>query len=151
MKSTKFLWLAFIGVLMVGAVGCTTLQGTQDDGYYDTRTAQTAPSRVYVDDPYHYGRTIVMERDPFTGRYYEVNSYGSTYNQGYSTYPAYAPRYDNRRVYRDRRYDDRRYNNTYPGRGQVYQQQSPQPTEQQRRENEQKRQEAKDAILGKKN
>ncbi|MDB5196005.1 MAG: hypothetical protein JWP88_375 [Flaviaesturariibacter sp.] len=149
MKNINFLSMAAIAMLMVVAVGCTTMQGAQDDGYYDTRVAQTAPSRIYVEDPNRYGRTIVMERDPFTGRYYEVNPYGSVYNQGYSTYP-YDPRYDNR-VSNNRRYDSRRSNSGYSNRGQVYQQQSQQPTEEQRRESEQKRQDAKNAILGKKN
>ena len=148
MKQNNFLSMALIAVLMVMAVGCTTMQGVQDDGYYDTRTAQNATSRVYVEEPYRPGRTILMERDPFTGRYYEVNPYGNIYNQGYSTYPAYDPRYNNRQVYRDRRYDNRRNNNTYPSRGQVYQQ--PQQSPEQRREIE-KRKEAKDAVLGKKN
>lgn len=129
--------MSALGALMLAAVGCTTLQRTQDDGYYEPDAVQSAPSRIYMDDPYHYGRTIVMQRDPFSGRYYEVNPYG--YNNVFSNYDSryYDP------------YNNRRYNTDYPSRRQVYQQ--PQgPTEGERREAEQKRQEAKDAILGKK-
>lgn len=133
--------MAVIAMLMVVAVGCTTMQGAQDD-YYEPNRVSTQPSRVYVEDPYVYGRTIVMERDPFTGRYYEVGSTGGLYNRSFSTYD---PRYDSR-MYDNRRYNNRRYN-TYPSRGQVQQR----PSAEERQADEQRRKDAKDAILGKKN
>jgi hypothetical protein len=62
------------------------MAGTQDD-YYNGRDASVYGNRVYVDDPYR--GTIVLERDPRTGRYYEVNSpyyngyYGNSYGRRY--------------------------------------------------------------------
>ena len=149
MKNNTFLSMALIGVLMVVGISCTTMQGAQDEYYEPASRVSSQPSRVYVDDPYVYGRTIVMERDPFTGRYYEVGTVGG-YNRGLSTYD---PRFDNnRRVYNNnRRYDNRRYNSGYPSRGQVVTQQPQRPTEADRQADEQRRREAKDAILGKKN
>jgi hypothetical protein len=146
MKRNPFLLMAFLGVLMVAAVGCTTVQGAQDDGYYENSTSRTAPSRIYVDDPYHYGRTILMERDPYTGKYYEVSP-NSIYNNGYSTYDPYGnSRYDTRR------YDRRTSNSGYGRRQPAYQQPAPpRPTEQERQEAEQKRRTSKDVILGRKN
>lgn len=146
MKNNTFLSMALVAVLMVALVGCTTMQGAQDE-YYETSRVQSAPSRVYVDDPYNYGRTIVMERDPYTGRYYEVGSTG-IYNNSISTYD---PRYNNTRINSNRRYDNRRYNSGYPSRGQVVTQQPQRPTEADRQQTEEKRKEAKDAIFGKKN
>ena len=64
---------------------CATTQNTSSDDYdEDTRTQQVG-NRLYVQDPF-YG-TVVLERDPFTGRYYDV-SYGSRYGTSYyGTYP----------------------------------------------------------------
>ena len=88
MKRFNFLLVAIALVLTITAVSCTTMAGTQDD-YYDGREARVYGNRVYVDDPYR--GTIVLERDPRTGRYYEVNSYDPYYNNGY-----YGNRYDRR-------------------------------------------------------
>src|SRR5829696_1261062 len=79
MKRFNLLSAVIAVVLMVTAVSCTTMRGTEDDYYYDrTQYDRVQPSnRIYVDDPYR--GTIVLERDPYTGRYYEVGSYGGNY------------------------------------------------------------------------
>jgi len=77
-------------VLTVTAVSCTTMAGTQDE-YYG-QDSRVYSNRVYVDDPYR--GTVVLERDPRTGRYYEISSYdpyqsgyyGNRYSRGYRTY-----------------------------------------------------------------
>lgn len=86
MKRSNFLLVAIALVLTITAVSCTTMAGTQDD-YYNGRDARVYGNRVYVEDPYR--GTIVLERDPRTGRYYEVNSpyyngyYGNSYGRRY--------------------------------------------------------------------
>jgi hypothetical protein len=80
MKRFNFLLVAIALVLTITAVSCTTMAGTQDD-YYNGQEARVYGNRVYVDDPYR--GTIVLERDPRTGRYYEVNSYNPYYNSYY--------------------------------------------------------------------
>ena len=85
---------------MVTAVSCTPVREI-DDGYYDGRAE--GPSRIYVDDPYR-GK-VVLERDPYSGRYYEVGPYSSYYSP-YSY--GYGNRYNN---YRGRNYTNR--NKTY--------------------------------------
>ena len=96
MERFNFLLVAIALVLTVTAVSCTTMAGTQDEYYgQDTRVYS---NRIYVDDPYR--GTIVLERDPRTGRYYEIGSYdpyysgsyGTRYNRGYrndgNSYPS---------------------------------------------------------------
>ncbi|MGZ5287043.1 MAG: hypothetical protein ACXWB9_07660 [Flavisolibacter sp.] len=128
MKRFNLLSMAIAAILMVVAVGCTTLSESQDDRY--ARTQGT--DRIYVDDPYR--GLVILERDPYSGRYYEINS-RSIYNNGY---------------YRGGRYADpygRRYNNNnrnYRG-GTVTQ---PRPTEQQREETQKNRNEARNKVLG---
>ena len=60
---------------------CVTTQNTSGEDFDEGRTKRIG-DRVYVEDPY-YG-TVVLERDPFTGRYYDVTygyrGYGSPYN-----------------------------------------------------------------------
>lgn len=127
MKRFNFLSMAVAAILMVVAVGCTTLSETQDDRY--ARTQGT--DRIYVDDPYR--GLVILERDPWSGRYYEVNS-RSIYNNGY---------------YRGGRYGDPYYgrrNNTRIYRGGTVTQ--PRPTEQQRQETEKNRNEARKKVLG---
>lgn len=89
MKRFNFLLVAIAIVLTITAVSCTTMAGTQDD-YYSGQEARVYGNRIYVDDPYR--GTIVLERDPRTGRYYEVNSY---YNDRYygTRSRAYDPYY----------------------------------------------------------
>ena len=91
MKRFRILPVAVALVLMVAAVGCTTVR--EADGEYYERVSST-PGRVYVDDPYR--GTVILERDPYTGRYYEVNRYGTYYGSRYRTYDPY---YDGRNSY----------------------------------------------------
>lgn len=97
MKRFNFLSVAIVVVLMITAVSCTTMAGSQDD-YYNGQEARTYGNRIYVDDPYR--GTVVLERDPRTGRYYEVNPY---YNGYYGS-----------RAYGSRAYDP--YGSPYYGR-----------------------------------
>ncbi|HVX00893.1 MAG TPA: hypothetical protein VHA52_10725 [Candidatus Babeliaceae bacterium] len=78
MKRFNFLLTAIILVLTITtAVSCTTMAGTED-GYYDGQ--RVYGNRVYIDDPNR--GTIVLERDPWTGRYYEVGGYNPYYGYG---------------------------------------------------------------------
>ncbi|HEX6333350.1 MAG TPA: hypothetical protein VFZ78_03925 [Flavisolibacter sp.] len=129
MKSLSFLPVVVAVVLAVAFTSCTTVQPGGDE-YYERGTTY-APQRIYVDDPYQ--GTVVLERDPVTGRYYQVSPY--PYN-AYSRYNTWDSRY------RDRYYD--RYRTQRP----VYQQQRPQPTEQQIRDREKSREEARKKVLG---
>lgn len=114
-------------VLAVFTVGCTTSQWAADDrdDRYD-RSRQTA-NRIYIDDP--YAGVVVLERDPYTGRYYDV-TYG---NGAYGYDPYYRGRYANPYM----------RGNRYPTR--VTRQQ---PTEEQRQERQQSREEARKRVLG---
>jgi hypothetical protein len=128
MKSLNFLSMVIALVLVATAVSCTTLQGGYDDEYYSTE--RRTPNRIYVDDPY-YG-TIVLEKDPYSGRYYQVSPYGYSYGYNNRTYRGYNNRY------RDYYYRNNRSNNS----GSTQQQ-----TEQQRKDSE-KREEARKKVLG---
>lgn len=135
MKRFNFLPVAIALVLMVTAVSCTTMSGTQDDYYHDGQgTAQVYGNRVYVDDPYR-GR-IVLERDPWSGRYYEVSPYG-TYNNR-----SYGSRTYGRSGYGSPSY--RRNNSGYYPRGNQ-QNPQPQPSPQERKES---KDEARKKVLG---
>ena len=120
MKSRNLLSMVIAAVLLVTAVSCTSTR----EIYEDETGYRARPERILVDDPY-YG-TVVMERDPFTGRYYQVGTYGSPYG------------YD--------RYRDSRYYRNYPRRQVIYQREErPSQTPQQR---ESSRQEARKKVLG---
>jgi hypothetical protein len=137
MKRFNLLSVVIAVILMVGAVSCTTLQGT-DDGYYD-RYPQ-ASNRIYVDDPYR--GTVVLERDPYSGRYYETGTIGSYY-PGY-TYrgQTYGSGYG--RTYRNRNYN----NNKNYNRNNTYNNGNQGQTEQQRKEWQQQKKEARKKVLG---
>jgi hypothetical protein len=131
MKNTHLLSTVVLGLLMVFAVSCTTMQTPAGSDYEQPAAAANAPSRLYVEDPYNWGRTIVLERDPFTGRYYQVTPYSNRVS-------AYDSRYYNDRYYNNR-YNDRYYRG-YPSR-------STQPQADQRT-SEQKGNDARERILG---
>ncbi|MGZ5190414.1 MAG: hypothetical protein ACXWCZ_05305 [Flavisolibacter sp.] len=139
MKRFSFLQVAIALVLMVTAVSCTTMQGTEEE-YYQTQSQRAfGADRVYVNDPYR--GTVVLERDPYSGRYYEVSSPYTTYNN----------RYDSRN---NRRYGNSRMNNgsirnnrNYRNNG-SYQQTPQQPTQEQIRNNQKNREEARKKVLG---
>jgi hypothetical protein len=77
MKNIKFV-LGLLSAVFVLA-SCATMQPSMEDDMIDPRTQQLG-NRLYVQDPF-YG-TVVLERDPFTGRYYDV-TFGSRLGQGY--------------------------------------------------------------------
>jgi hypothetical protein len=82
MKNIKFL-LGLLTIVLVMA-SCAATQGAMGDDYATDGRTQQVGNRLYVEDPY-YG-TVVLERDPVTGRYYDV-TYGSRFGTGY--YGAY--------------------------------------------------------------
>lgn len=83
MKNIKSL-LGLLSVVVVMA-SCATMQGATDDDYANSKNSRQIGNRLYVDDPY-YG-TVILERNPFTGRYYDV-TYGAGYGAGYyGSYP----------------------------------------------------------------
>ena len=135
MKQFNFLSALMAVLLMVTAVSCTTLQGATDDEYYSDYR-RTAPNRIYVEDPY-YG-TVVLEKDPYSGRYYQVSPYG-----GYSNRYAYNNRYGS--DYRAPRNRNRNYSNSnrnnYPSASQGQ-------AEQQKTQQQEKREEARRKVLG---
>jgi hypothetical protein len=90
MKRFNFLSVAIAIVLMITAVSCTTMAGSQDD-YYNGQEVRTYSNRIYVDDPYR--GTVVLERDPRTGRYYEASPYSSGYYGNRYSSRAYDPYY----------------------------------------------------------
>jgi hypothetical protein len=92
MKNVKFLLAIFTAAVLMAS--CATTQSASGEDYNDLDGTKRIGNRVYVDDPY-YG-TVVLERDPFTGRYYDVTyGYGgyrspyNTFNRGYRSYPRY--------------------------------------------------------------
>jgi hypothetical protein len=149
MKTTFFQLMIASALLAVSVIGCAPLQQTSGDDYYDPAPqVSSAPSRIWVDDPYRPGASILMERDPYSGRYYPVQSPYNSYGV-YSTPPPYGSSYDP--------YNRGRYNSSGRPRyrnGGSYRNAQPAPTPQQqeqyRREGEQKRQNAADQILGRK-
>lgn len=139
MKHTSFLQVALLAVLVVAAASCGMPMGAQGDYY------EGAPARrnIYFDDSY-YGNpnAVIVQRDPFTGRYYQVNPGGFYGSQA----PYYNRRYNKNRYYNNRSYNTGRNNNyrTYPQAQQ--RQQAPAQREQVNQNHDQ----ARDAILGKK-
>jgi hypothetical protein len=128
MKRFKIIPVVVAALLMVAAVGCTTLGQGQDDYYSRTR----GTDRIYVDDPYR--GTVILERDPVSGRYYEVNSYGV--NDRY--YRGYGRTYGNG-------YYGRRHNNGRYRPGTV----TPKPpTQEEIRQNQQNKNESRKKVLG---
>jgi len=100
MKSTKSLLVIFAVAVVVAS--CATTQNTSGEGYDENNRTTTIGNRVYVDDPF-YGR-VVLERDPYNGRYYDVtNGYrglSSPYN-GLNNYRRYGNYNRNYRNYRN--------------------------------------------------
>lgn len=129
MKNIKFL-LGLLSVVVVMA-SCATTQGATYDDYANDPRAQQIGNRVYLQDPY-YGN-VVLERDPFTGRYYDV-TYGPRYGTGFYNYPR-----GNYRVYRGYK------NGGSVGRGSNVQIQPQAPS---RQEVQQHRGQARTKILG---
>ena len=124
MKRVRILLAMLTAVVL--ATSCATTQNTAGSDYDETTTRRVG-DRVYVNDPY-YG-TVVLERDPFTGRYYDV-TYG--YSRFCSPY--------NTRNYRNGYGSYNTYPRAYRGSGQR-QQPAPRVTEESRKE-------ARGKILG---
>ena len=82
MKNIKYL-LGLLTVVLVMA-SCTTMQEGMYPDDMDNPRAQQMGNRVYLQDPY-YG-TVVLERDPYTGRYYD-GTYGPRYGRSYYRNP----------------------------------------------------------------
>jgi len=123
MKNSNFLSMGFIAFLMVVAAGCTTMRGTS--GEYDEYSEDRSSRRVYVDQSYYGSDQIIFQRDPFTGRYYQVSPYG------------YSP---GRSPYYGRNYSNKNYN---------YRDIRNQPSQEQRAESQKKINEARNIIRGK--
>jgi hypothetical protein len=144
MKHLSFIRVAALLALVVTVASCgMPLYST--DGYYEE-----APSRrdVYRGSVYGGSAPIVYERDPYTGRYYEVNPYSV-----YSRPGRYYDRRSNSRYYNNDRYNNNnRYNNSYGNNTyrnypqQVQPQNNQQTPEQARKE----REDAREKILGSK-
>jgi hypothetical protein len=134
MKRFNFIPVVIAFVLMITAVGCTTMTGPQDE--YSRSRAE----RVYVDDPYR--GTVVLERDPYTGRYYEVNPYGSYNTRIYRGNNSYYGR-NNNRYYNNNR-NNRSNRETYERSNQNTQR----PTDDQIRDHQKSRDEARRKVLG---
>lgn len=95
MTTTRFIQMAVILTLMVTAVSCGMQREMTGDDYY---TQEERSSNRYHRNNTAGTRTIIVERDPYTGRYYEVSPY--------SGFMTLSP-FDNPFYYNDRRY----YNN----------------------------------------
>jgi hypothetical protein len=132
MKRFNFLSVVIALVLVVAAIGCSPLTEADRDRYNE-RPASAA-GRIYVDDPYR--GTVVLERDPYTGRYYEVSSYGS-YNSRYYR-GGYDPYYNDRNYSRDRRVYRTPRQTTQPQ----------QPTQEQIKQQQKNKEEARKRVLG---
>ncbi len=131
MKSPKLLSMVVLAILIVGGIGCTTLQGTAD-GYDDENTSYRRSS---LDDPFfynNYNSRPVLVRDVRTGRTFYIypNNTNSLYDNRY---------YNDRRYYDNRR---RNYGNTNS---------RPVITDQQRKDQREKADESRKKILGKEN
>ena len=106
MKNYKFISALLAVIVAFAITSCTTSQGPYDETYDRSRVGdyevtRQVGNRLYVDDPYR--GTIILERDPYTGRYYDVtNSYGvsSPYTR-YNTYGSRGYRTYNNNIYRN--------------------------------------------------
>jgi hypothetical protein len=133
----------------VVAVGCTVPYETAGGGYYEERVDRGG---YYGSSPYG-SNVIVVERDPYTGRYYEVSPYGS-YGYPVGGRGVYNTPRGNSRYYNNR---DTRYNNSVRDGGsyrnnnnQQYRQQQTEQRQQQRQADVRQMESTKESILGKK-
>ncbi|MDQ6608713.1 MAG: hypothetical protein M3Y85_02710 [Bacteroidota bacterium] len=106
MKSAKSLLIVVAIALLMA--GCTATRNTSSEYFDEDVRTQQIGNRLYVQDPY-YG-TVILEKNPYTGRYYDVTN-------GYRTLS--TPYYDelNTRDYRNtQRYYGNRSNSNYYNR-----------------------------------
>lgn len=134
MKRTNFVSMAFIAVLMVLVVSCTPLQ--EMGGYEDA----PGTSRVYRNAPFGSQQVIVVERDPYTGQYYQVAPYGYYGGSAFQTNP-YGYGYGYPGTTRGGYYRDNNRSTTRPVPRNTQPQQSP-------RQTSPSTQKAKDIIRG---
>ena len=137
MKSVKLL-MSLLAVTAIMA-SCMTTQSATGDDYADMDNARRVGNRVYVDDPY-YG-TVVLERDPYTGRYFDITNghYGNRnyrYGYGVDPYRGYRGGYYGNRVYRNN-------NNSFGNQRGTIERQAPSQQEVQK-----SREDARKKILG---
>ncbi len=126
MKRFSLVQVALLTVLMVVAVSCTTYRDASGD-YYEDESRY-----MYQRTPYVGGASvIIVERDPLTGRYYQVSPYGY-----YSGSPYY--------------YNDSRSNRYYNNRGYTNRTYQQPVTEQQRQQTRENMEAAKERVLGQK-
>jgi hypothetical protein len=143
MKKSFLVQVGLLAVLVITAASCGLPMGATSEYYED------APARgnIYYGSPY-YGspNAIIVERDPFTGRYYEVSP--RVYRNNVYARPAYPTRrYNNNRNYDNRNTNSGRTNGYYRTTPQTQRpQQAPAPSPQVK----QQRQQAKESILGRK-
>lgn len=146
MKRFPFLPAALIAILAVVAVGCTVPYETAGGGYYEDRVERGG----YYGGGAYGSNVIVVERDPYTGRYYQVSPYGSY------GYPARGGRYydsrynNNHNVNRGARYNNNVRNGGSYRNNDVQRQQQAQQREQQRQADVRQMESTKESILGKK-
>jgi hypothetical protein len=133
MKRFILVQVALLAVLMVVAVSCTTYRDASGDYYEDE------PRYMYQRTPYvGAGSVIIVERDPITGRYYQVSPYG---------YYSGSPYYNDSRYQDSRYYNNNRYYNNRGYTNRTYQQPV---TEQQRQQTRENMDAAKERVLGQK-
>lgn len=72
MKGINIVPMTLIAVLMILAVSCTPVQYGQG-GYEE---APGTSRRVYRNAPISNQEVIVVERDPYSGQYYQVSPFG---------------------------------------------------------------------------
>ena len=144
MKHLSFIRVAVLLALVVTVASCRMpLYST--DGYYE----EAPVSRdVYRGSVYGGSAPIVYERDPYTGRYYEVNPYSVYARPGRYYDPRSNSRYYNdSRYYNNHRYNNRSGNDTYRN---YPQQAQPQNIRQSPEQAQKDRDEARERILGNK-
>lgn len=119
MKNIKYI-LGLFAVVMVIA-SCTTSRGTMMDDYaYDDPRARQIGNRIIMQDPF-YG-TVILERDPYTGRFFDVTPngrFGNGFGVPYGGFYRGGGVYRNAPVLRDGN------NRNYGGDGNVVKPQAP--------------------------
>jgi len=135
MKSIKS--VAAVVIIAVLMASCTTTQRAISDDYDDDVQTQQSGNRLYVQDQF-YG-TVILERDPYTGRYYDVTNGYRGMASPYNRLNTYRPYGNYNRNYGT-------YNRSYGNRniGTIERPATQQPTQS-------TREEAKKKILGNRN
>lgn len=140
MKNHRFLQTLAILVLLVTAVSCTAIR--EGEGYYEF-DERSRGNTYYGQSSRSYGNdVIVVERDPFTGRYYQVSPYGYGTTYPYNNNRYYGNGYYNRGT--NNRANGRSYRggyNTQPNTGN-------QQTGEQRQQKKEELNRAKSQIFG---